>query len=223
MNVMDVAAWLDELGLTEYVPAFRDNDVDAATLSCLTEQDLVDLGVKSVGHRRKLQLAISRLLDDPEPEDAFAAQAPADNKVQPRAENRQISMLYCDMVGSTALSERLDPEDYRDLVRVFHQTGAQTIAEYGGFEANFIGDCVLAYFGWPQAHEDDAERAVRAGLALVHRIGATGKDLKARIGIATGPVLVGSLHEGPDQQQFAVGRRPTWPNRYKRLRIRARW
>jgi predicted ATPase/class 3 adenylate cyclase len=198
---MDIGAWLAELGLAEYVPAFRDNDIDGNVLRDLTDRDLVAMGIRSVGHRRRIAVAIARLGDGAPPEAVAQAGLPS--------EHRQISVLYGDMVGSTALSERLDPEDFRELIRSFHQVGVETVSEFGGFVANFIGDCVLAYFGWPLAHEDDAERAVRAGLALVQRVRSRSEALNARVSIATGRVLVGDLiREGPAQKQSAVGATP---------------
>ena len=154
---MNVAAWLCELGLERYVQAFEDNDVDGDTLRQLTEADLIEIGAKSLGHRRKLIEAITALNEGPP--------LPAAPAAQLEAEHRQLSVLYCDMVGSTALSERLDAEHMREVIRSFHQACTGVVAEYDGYVANFIGDSVLAYFGWPRAHEDDAERAVRAGWA----------------------------------------------------------
>ena len=211
---MNVAKWLGDLGLGQYVPAFEANDIDAQTLRQLTDADLIDLGVKSVGHRRKLSAAITDLRESANAEGAMALVAPQADLARLQAEHRQISVIYCDLVGSTAMSARLDAEDYRGLILRFHQACLQRVAEYDGWVANFIGDCVLAYFGWPRAHEDDAERAARAGLAMVHAVSQLeapgGTTLAVRVGIATGSVVVGDLiREGPAQEQSAIGLAPT--------------
>src|SRR6516162_7506963 len=161
---MDVAAWLQVLGLERYVPAFRDNDIDAEILPKLTAEDLISIGVISVGHRRKLLDAIASLgiavPDAVVTLPAPGAPAPID------AERRQLTVMFCDLVGSTALSTRYDPEDLRELIGEYHRAVAETVGRFDGFVAKYMGDGVLIYFGYPQAHEDDAERAVRAGLAV---------------------------------------------------------
>ncbi len=211
---MDVAAWLRELSLARYAQAFQDNDVDGQTLRLLTERDLADIGVKSIGHRRRLMSAIGELDNEPQQEADLRAAPPAEGRLQSQAEHRQISVLYCDMVGSTALSERLDPEDCREVIRSFHATCTRTVAEHDGFEANFIGDCVVAYFGWPRAHEDDAERSVRAAIALVEAVAqmnarSDGAAVAVRVTVATSLVVVGDLvREGPAQEQSALGEAP---------------
>jgi class 3 adenylate cyclase len=186
---MDIAAWLRELGLEQYAPAFRDNDVDSEVLPQLTVDDLISIGVISVGHRRKLLAAIASL-------DAAASAAAA--TVTPRdtpAERRQLTVMFCDLVGSTQLSTRFDPEDLREIVGAHHRCVADTVARFGGFLAKYMGDGVLIYFGYPEAHEDDAERAVRAGLAVIDAVGrlVTPEPLNVRIGVATGLVVVGDL------------------------------
>src|SRR6516164_1938369 len=150
---MDVADWLRSVGLERYAQAFDENDVDAAVLPSLTADDLIGLGVTSIGHRRRLLAAIAALRSEvgPVPETGVAA---------PTAERRQLTVMFCDLVGSTELSTRLDPEDLREVVGGFD-----------GFVAKYMGDGVLVYFGYPQAHEDDAERAVRAGLGLIDVVG----------------------------------------------------
>ena len=159
---MDVAQWLRSLGLAQYEQAFRDNAVDADTLPRLTSDDLKELGVHAVGHRRKLLDAIARLDGSP----AHPANTGAE------AERRQLTVMFCDLVGSTALANALDPEEYRPILSAYHEACARTVTEFGGFVAKYMGDGVLAYFGYPQAHEDDAVRAVRAGLALTEAGGA---------------------------------------------------
>jgi class 3 adenylate cyclase len=149
---MDVAEWLRGLGLEQYAPAFRENDVDAEVLPELTADDLIGIGVTSIGHHRKLLSAIVAL-------NAARATAPAPAD----AERRQLTVMFCDLVGSTALSTRFDPEDLREVIGAYHRTVAEIVAGLGGFVSRFMGDGVLIYFGYPQAHEDDAERAVRAG------------------------------------------------------------
>jgi class 3 adenylate cyclase len=154
---VDVSAWLQSLGLERYVPAFRDNDVDAEVLPELTADDLISIGVTSVGHRRKLLAAIAAL-GTPAPTASSRAPAPAD------AERRQLTVMFCDLVGSTPLSSRLDPEDLREVIAAYHRAIAEVVRSLDGFVAKYMGDGVLVYFGYPRAHEDDAERAVRAGL-----------------------------------------------------------
>jgi len=151
---MDVADWLRKLGLEQYELAFRENDVDAEVLPRLTVEDLISIGVTSVGHRRRLLDAIATL-------DAEAA--PSAIPVRADAERRQLTVMFCDLVGSTELSARLDPEDLREVIAAYHHTVADVVRGFDGFVAKYMGDGVLAYFGYPQAHEDDAERAVRAG------------------------------------------------------------
>ena len=175
---MNIAAWLRSLGLEQYEPAFRDNHIDAELVPRLTTEDLKELGIVSVGHRRKLLDAITELNNaagraDELPVDPGPASAPlqrSDELRQPGAERRQLTILFCDLVGSTELSHRLDPEDYRSIIACFQHACANTIARFDGFLAKYMGDGVLAYFGYPQAHEDEASRAVRAGLALVERV-----------------------------------------------------
>ena len=197
---MNIAEWLGGLGLERYAQAFEDNDIDAQTLRELTTGDLLALGVTSVGHRRKLTDAIAALGQEPMP---TKAATPAVARGE-QAEQRLLTVQYCQMAGG---HERLDPELLRVRVQRFHQSCSQLVGQYDGHVANFYGDCMLAYFGWPRAHEDDAERAVRAGLALISRL--QGDAMAARVGIATGPVVVGDLiHEEPAQQQSAVGVTP---------------
>ena len=182
---MDVADWLRKLGLEQYEPAFRENDVDAQVLPRLTAEDLISIGVTSVGHRRRLLDAIAALGGETPPAPATAVGADA--------ERRQLTVMFCDLVGSTPLSARLDPEDLRGIIGTYHRCVAETVEGFGGFVARYMGDGVLVYFGYPQAHEDDAERATRCGLALVDRVPQLGQAevLHARVGIATGLVVVG--------------------------------
>src|SRR3979411_2575129 len=187
---MDVAGGLRGLGLGRYASPFRDNDIDAEVLLKLTAEDLISIGVTSVGHRRKLLDAIASL-DMAVP--AAVMTAPASGaSAQVDAERRQLTVMFCDLVGSTALSTRHDPEDLRELIGDYHRAVADTVGRFDGFVAKYMGDGVLVYFGYPQAHEDDAERAVRAGLAVIEAVGrlATPEPLNVRLGIASGLAVV---------------------------------
>jgi class 3 adenylate cyclase/predicted ATPase len=185
---MNVAEWLRGLGLEQYAPAFRDNHVDGEVLRRLTAEDLRELGVASIGHRRRLLDAIAALIAADTP----PTPAPAPSAVA-EAERRQLTVMFCDLVGSTPLSARLDPEDLRRIIGAYHRCVTEVVEGFGGFVARYMGDGVLVYFGYPQAHEDDAERATRCGLALVDRVQRLNQaeELHARVGIATGLVVVG--------------------------------
>jgi class 3 adenylate cyclase/predicted ATPase len=213
---VDVGAWLNHLGLEQYERAFRENDVDAETLRELSAQDLVDLGVTSVGHRRKLLSAIAALRGEaaPEIERTGPLAAPATREISQdpassAAERRHLTVMFCDLVGSTALSARFDPEDLRDVIGAYHRAVTEIIVASGGVVARYVGDGILAYFGYPHAHEDDAERAVRGGLGAIDAVGRIAikpEKLQVRVGIATGLVVIGDvIGEGPAQQQSAVG------------------
>jgi class 3 adenylate cyclase/predicted ATPase len=182
---LDIAAWLRGLGLAQYEPAFRENAIDSTVLRNLTAEDLKDLGVVLVGHRRRLLDAIEAL--------GAAAPAAPETPVRSDAERRQLTVMFCDLVGSTPLSARLDPEDLRGIIGAYHRCVTEIVEGFGGFVARYMGDGVLVYFGYPQAHEDDAERATRCGLALVDRVLQLNQaeQLHARVGIATGLVVVG--------------------------------
>jgi class 3 adenylate cyclase/predicted ATPase len=216
---MDVAAWLQDLGLERYVPAFRDNDVDAKVLLKLTAEDLISIGVTSVGHRRTLLDAIASL-GMAVPAAVVTAPAPG-APAQVDAERRQLTVMFCDLVGSTALSGRLDPEDLREVLTAYQRAVTDVVRSLRGFVARYMGDGVLVYFGYPRAHEDDAERAVRAGLRLidaVRRLDIKSVNLRARIGIATGVVVVGDLiGEGSAQEQSVVGETPNLAARLQAL------
>jgi class 3 adenylate cyclase/predicted ATPase len=226
---MDVGAWLHGLGLGQYEQAFRDNAVDAEVLPELTGEDLKDLGVSLVGHRRRLLAAVAALREgsaSPSTPSSRADVVPpvASGPVAraPEPERRQLTVMFVDLVGSTALSSRLDPEEMREVIRAYQNTVAGEIARFEGHVAKFLGDGVLAYFGWPRAHEDEAERAVRAGLGAadaVARLRApTGSPLAARVGIATGLVVVGDL-VGADaaQEPAVVGETPNLAARLQAL------
>jgi Adenylate and Guanylate cyclase catalytic domain/SAM domain (Sterile alpha motif) len=218
---MDLGGWLRGLGLGQYEAAFRESEIDADVLPELTEADLEKLGIP-LGHRKRLLKAIRSLGTSP------AAPAEAPPPVVPSeetAERRQLTVMFCDLVGSTALSARLDPEDMREIIGTYHRCCADVITKAGGFVAKYMGDGVLAYFGYPQAHEHDAERAVRAGLALVEAVPklktAAGVPLQVRVGIATGLVMVGDLiGAGAAHEQAVVGETRTCRRGCRGLRSR---
>jgi class 3 adenylate cyclase len=221
---MDVSAWLRGLGLEQYTPAFHDNDVDGEVLPQLTADDLISIGVTSVGHRRKLLAAIAALrAEHPTVAQSAASATSAPTSLSPtaEAERRQLTVMFCDLAGSTALSSRLDPEDLREVIGAYHRAVADMVGRFDGFVAKYMGDGVLIYFGYPQAHEDDAERAVRAGLGAIDAVGRldvkSGK-LQARVGIATGLAVVGDLiGEGSAQEQSVVGETPNLAARLQGL------
>jgi class 3 adenylate cyclase/predicted ATPase len=222
--MQQIAGWLEKLGLGQYAPRFAENDINFAILSDLTDQDLKELGVSSLGHRRQLLRAIAELnsVEKGAPKLAPATAAPVTPQPHDAAERRQLTVMFVDLVGSTALSARLDPEDMREIVGAYHRSCAEQITKAGGFVAKYMGDGVLAYFGYPQAHEHDAERAVLAGLALVEAVPKlstmAGSPLQVRIGIATGLVVVGDLiGMGAAQEQAVVGDTPNLAARLQAL------
>ena len=208
---MDVGDWLRRLGLGEYERAFRDHRIDFDVLSRLTAEDLKELGVVAVGDRHRLLAAIEALAQSPrQPSARQNLPAPGFPGL---AERRQLTVMFADLVGSTALSSRLDPEEMRTAIGDCRQACAKAIELENGYVAKYMGDAVLAYFGYPQAHEDDAEQAVRAGLALaegVSRLRAPdGSPLQVRVGIATGVVVVGDLlGSGEAHERGVVGDTP---------------
>ena len=205
---MDLAVWLRSLGLEQYEAAFRENAITEKLLPTLTAEDLKDLGVAVVGHRRALLNAIADLRSDTNIEPAPSApSAPAAVTAKDTAaERRQVTVMFSDLVGSTALSARMDPEDLREVISAYQKCVAETAQRFGGFVAKYMGDGVLIYFGYPQAHEDDAERAVRAGLDLVAAVGAlkTHAPLQTPVGIATGLVVVGDLIGSGASQELSL-------------------
>jgi class 3 adenylate cyclase len=213
---MDVASWLRTLGLEQYEPLFRENEIDDEVLPELTDADLEKLGVP-MGHRKRLVRAIARLNAAEQ-----TAASPPPGQRQAEAERRQLTVMFCDLVGSTPLSARLDPEDLRAVISVYHRCVADVIERAGGFVAKYMGDGVLAYFGYPRADEHDAERAVRAGLGLVEAVAgldtAARVPLQVRVGLATGLVVVGDLiGEGAAQEQAVVGETPNLAARLQAL------
>ena len=217
---MDIGGWLRGLGLECYERAFRDNEIDLRVLPELTADDLKDLGAAAIGHRRKLLTAIAALREAP------AMSAPvSETSIPPRpadsaAEWRLLTILFCDLVGSTEIATRLDPEDLREVIAVYQRCVAEVLKRFGGFVAKYMGDGILAYFGYPQAHEEDAEQAVRAALAIVAAVGRLDvrTPLAVRLGIATGLVVVGDLiGEGAAQEQSVVGETPNLAARLQGL------
>ena len=209
---MDIGGWLRSLGLERYEAAFRENEIDETVLPSLTAEDLKDLGVGIVGHRRKLLDAIAVLRAYASAK-APTAEAPPTLPKSPQdtAERRQVTVMFSDLVGSTALSARMDPEDLREVISAYQKCVAETVSRFSGFVAKYMGDGVLVYFGYPQAHEDDAERAVRAGLELISAVTAlkTHAALQTRVGIATGLVVVGDLvGSGEAQERGIIGETP---------------
>src|SRR5690242_17516358 len=209
---MDVSGWLRGLGLERYEAAFRENEISEKVLPNLTVEDLKDLGIGAVGHRRILLDAIAVLRAATSvPVTPFDAPQTIDNIVKDTAERRPVTVMFSDIVGSTALSARMDPEDLRDIISAYQRRVAETVRRFGGFVARYMGDGVLIYFGYPQAHEDDAERAVRAGLALIDAVATlpAPEALQVRIGAATGMVVVGDLvGSGEAPEHDIVGETP---------------
>ena len=210
--IMDVGGWLRSLGLGQYEAAFRANEIDETVLPSLTAEDLKELGVAALGHRRKLLDAIAALRA------GESAKAPppdflpsADKTVRDTAERRQVTVMFSDLVGSTALSARMDPEDLREVIASYYKCVAATVRRFDGFVAKYLGDGVLVYFGYPHAHEDDAERAVRVGLELIAAVNGLKTRVlpQTRVGIATGLVVVGDLLEaGKAHERDIVGETP---------------
>ena len=208
-----ITEWLASIGLGEYSQCFAENAIDLSVVPDLTEQDLKDLGVL-LGHRRKMLRSIADMKGS-----VLPTPLPGPKPV-PRAdaERRQLTIMFCDLVGSSELAVRLDPEDLRRVIGAYHNCIKEIIARYQGIIARYMGDGVLAYFGYPQAHEDDAEQATRAGLALVEAVAGLqtdiGTELHVRVGIATGTVIVGDLiGEGAAQEQAVIGETPNLAGR----------
>ena len=207
--MQQIADWLEKLGLSEYAQRFAENRVDFSVLRDLTDQDLKDLGIV-LGDRRRLLRAIAELntptAPTAPPSSLPTAATIAERAMEATAERRQVTVMFSDLVGSTALSARMDPEDLREIISSYQKCVAENVQHFGGFVAKYMGDGVLVYFGYPQAHEDDAERAVRAGLDLVQAVAVlkSGTPLQTRVGIATGLVVVGDLIASWDAQERGI-------------------
>jgi class 3 adenylate cyclase/predicted ATPase len=206
--MQEIADWLEKLGMSEYAQLFTEHKIDVSVLGHLTDQDLKDIGIP-LGHRRKILAAIGGLTGA-----ATATLKPAVGKApdaQEAAERRQITVMFSDLVGSTALSAQMDPEDLREVISAYQTCVTETVQRFDGFVARYMGDGVLAYFGYPRAHEDDAERAIRVGLELITAVSALKSyaSLQTRVGIATGLVVVGDLiGSGEAQERGIVGETP---------------
>jgi len=226
----DIRAWLGNLGLGDYAESFAANGVDLRALPHLSEDDLRELGVL-LGHRRVLLAAIADLsqqenasLDEkPASLPPAPVDAPIDAATEAEAERRQLTVMFCDLVGSTALSDRLDPEDLRAVMRSYQDAVTAAVTRYEGHVAKYLGDGLLVYFGWPQAQEDQAERALRAGLDAVEAVASIETEpaskLKARVGIASGEVVIGDLVGEAGREAAAVT--GDTPNLAARLQQRA--
>jgi class 3 adenylate cyclase/tetratricopeptide (TPR) repeat protein len=213
----NIRQWLEELILDQYADAFEENDIGVALIPSLDHDVLKDIGVSIAGHRLKILNAAKHQSDTFSQPAREAVQETSPGRIQEKsqvpgeAERRQLTVMFCDLVGSTSLSERLDPEDLRVLMAAYRKAAADVVARYDGHVAQYLGDGVMAYFGWPRAHEDDGERAVRAALdivAAVKRVDAA-DPLQLRVGIATGPVVVGEgMDDDAEANKLAVGETP---------------
>ena len=216
---MEIANWLSTLGLGQYEQAFHENAIDAEVLADITDADLVALGVQILGHRKKLMRAIAALRSTQATGTAnpFVARV---TEYDP--ERRRITVLFADLVNSTGLADRLDPEDLREVLRAYRSCCAALVQRFDGSVAQFQGDGVIAHFGYPRAHEDDARRAVDCGLSITDQVAqlhqSSAVDLAARVGIATGLVVVGDLI-GTEQtlERTAVGNVPNIAARLQNL------
>ena len=217
----DVTVWLNQHGLGKYADSFEVNEIGVSDLPLLSDDDLRDLGLP-LGPRRRFLAAVGTLKVDA---DASAAASGAHLSAE-AAERRQLTVMFCDLVGSTELSQRLDPEDLRDVIAACQDAWKSSIERYDGYIARYMGDGVLAYFGYPHAYEDDAQRAVRAGLGVVAAMAELNTqsmspgdgDLAVRVGIATGPVVVGDvIGEGASQETVVVGETPNLAARLQGL------
>jgi class 3 adenylate cyclase/predicted ATPase len=217
---MDIGDWLRSLGLDRYEAAFRENEINENVLPKLTAEDLKELGVNALGHRRTLLDAIAVLRAETTTKTPLEVALTVCEPTQDTAERRQVTVMFSDLVGSTALSARMDPEDLREIISAYQKCVAETVQRFGGFVAKYMGDGVLVYFGFPQAHEDDPERAVRAGLELIHSVSGlkSNAPLRTRVGIATGLVVVGDLiGSGEAQERGIVGETPNLAARLQGL------
>jgi class 3 adenylate cyclase len=216
-----IVQWLDELGLGRYAQAFADNGVELDHLPHLTDDDLKELGLP-LGPRRHLQAAVQTLSSNQPSIRPSTASAQAAGARTAEAERRQLTVMFADLVGSTELCGKLDPEDMSAVIRAYQNTVAAEIGRFEGHVAKYMGDGVLAYFGYPRAHEDEAERAVRAGLAITAAIGHLsnpgGEPMAARVGIATGLAMVGELiGEGAAREETVIGEVPNLAARLQEL------
>jgi class 3 adenylate cyclase len=214
-----VRTWLSGIGLDQYADAFEANDVEMDLLKEVDDEVLKDIGVTSAGHRLRIRSAIAKLASTSDIKTNMKSAVATLEVAAASGERRQLTVMFCDLVGSTALSERLDPEELRSLLHAYRTLSGDVIARYDGFVARYVGDGILTYFGWPTAHEEDAERAVRAALEIVQAVkrASSKESLSVRVGIATGPVVVGEMAGAGDQSKLAVGRTPNLAARLQGL------
>src|SRR6202030_2876249 len=208
--MQQIADWLEKLDLGQYAQRFAENGIDVSVLHHLTDEDLKELGVP-LGHRRKILATINQGAGSTQPFANATAGIESRTQEAPAPERRQVTIMFADLVGSTALSGRMDPEDLREVISAYQKCVAQIVGRFDGFVAKYMGDGVLVYFGYPEAHEDDPERAVRAGLELVAAVGdlKTHSALQTRVGIATGLLVIGDLiGSGASQEQAIIGETP---------------
>lgn len=227
-GITDLPSWLEELGLGRYSETFASNEIELRDLAHLSEEDLRELGLP-MGPRKRILGAFANLEQGTLAAEATTSEPASDQaRASPggEAERRQLTVMFCDLVGSTELTQHLDPEEVREINRRYQDAAKASIERFDGFVARYMGDGVLAYFGYPRAHEDDAERAVRAGLSLLDAMGPMnaesnapdGVELAVRVGIATGPVVVGDLiGEGASQESAVVGETPNLAARLQGL------
>ena len=217
--MQQIADWLNALGLSEHTERFIENKIDVAVLSLLSDDDLKEIRVP-LGHRRKILAAINQGARAIQPTSVAEAALSIEPKSRDAPERRFMTVLFSDLVGSTALSASMDPEDLREVISAYQTCVAEVVARFGGFVAKYMGDGVLAYFGYPEAHEDDPERAARAGLELVAAVASlkARSPLQTRVGIASGLVVVGDLiGAGASQEQAIVGKTPNLAARLQSL------
>lgn len=231
--IMDnrVAAWLESLGLDRYREVFQQNAITWDVLSELNDEDLTSLGVL-LGHRKKLLRAVAQLSQGSGLDLAQSVAMPASTArtpptfVRDQAERRQLTVMFCDLVGSTALARRLDPEDVQEIIRRFLDACSQAVGRFNGYVAKYMGDGLLVYFGYPHAHEHDAERAVHAGLAILDLVKTSFRDnptsqeseIAVRVGIATGKVIVGEIiGEETAKERSVFGETPNLAARLQSL------
>ena len=201
--MQQIADWLEQLGMSEYAKCFAENRIDVSVLCYLTDQDLKEIGIP-LGHRRKILAAISELTS------VAASMHKSGGLMEPdirdSAERRQVTVMFVDLVDWVGLSGRMDPEDLREVISDYQNCAAKTVGHFDGFVARYMGDGVLVFFGYPRAQEDDAERAVRAGLELIAAVAGlrTRASLQARVGIATGLVVVGDLIGSGDARERSI-------------------
>ena len=212
-----VTAWLEELGLGQYADAFAENELDFDQLVDLSNEDMKDLGVTIMGHRKKLLRAINALQGLSAPaaiqDEAAVQSGPVTSAASGEAERRQLTVMFCDLVGSTELSRQFDPEDLQTIITSYQAACNAAIERFDGYVARYMGDGMLVYFGYPVAHEDDAERAVRAGLGIIEEVALLDLnytvELSVRVGIATGLVVAGDIiGDGASEEHSVLGETP---------------